>query len=284
MTPASHLRSVSRLVQKSLREWFPKGVPSRLSRSMRYSLFSGGKALRPAIALAVCDALEGKRADILPAACALEMIHTYSLIHDDLPAMDDDDMRRGKPSNHRAFDEATAILAGDALLTEAFGLIVRETPDPRVASELVLELSEAAGARGMVGGQSLDLEKSGIVEAIHEKKTAALIRAAAKMGAIAAGASSKRVAALGRYGRAVGLAFQIADDILDRSSTAQVLGKTPGKDARQGKKTFPATFGLPESRKRAKLQVQAARRAVRFLGERGNRLCDLAEWIVSRKH
>ncbi len=284
MTFESHLKSTARLVQKSLRDWFPKGVPSRLSRAMRYSLFSSGKCLRPAIALAVSDALEGNRKNILPAACALEMIHTYSLIHDDLPAMDDDDMRRGKPSNHKAFDEATAILAGDALLTAAFEIIARETPDPRLASPLVRELAQAAGANGMVGGQSLDLSRNGRVEVIHEKKTAALICASARMGAIAAGAPAKQVNALGRYGRSIGLAFQIVDDILDRSATAHILGKTPGKDAQQGKKTFPARFGLPESKKRAFNQVQAARRAVRFLGERGSRLCHLADWIISRTH
>ncbi len=284
MSLEAHLQSTAKLVHQSLRAWFPTGVPSRLSRSMRYSLFSKGKCLRPVLAITVSDAMGGKRKNILPAACALEMIHTYSLIHDDLPSMDDDDMRRGKPSNHRAFDEETAILAGDALQTAAFEILLEKTPDRKLAGDLALVLSKAAGAQGMVGGQILDLQKNARVEEIHEKKTGALLCAATKMGALAAGAKPAQQRALEKYGRSIGLAFQIMDDILDRSSTTQVLGKTPGKDAQQGKKTFPAKFGLPESRKRALSQVQAAKKAVRFLGERGNRLCDIADWIISRTH
>jgi geranylgeranyl pyrophosphate synthase len=198
--------------------------------------------------------------------------------------MDDDDMRRGKPSNHRAFDEETAILAGDALQTAAFEILLEKTPDRKLAGDLALVLSKAAGAQGMVGGQILDLQKNARVEEIHEKKTGALLCAATKMGALAAEATSTQQRALEKYGRSIGLAFQIVDDILDRSSTTQVLGKTPGKDDQQGKKTFPAKFGLPESRKRALSQVQAAKKAVRFLGERGSRLCDIADWIISRTH
>ncbi|MDP6959232.1 MAG: polyprenyl synthetase family protein, partial [Planctomycetota bacterium] len=251
MSLDAHLKSTAKLVHKSLRAWFPTGIPSRLSRSMRYSLFSKGKCLRPILAITVSDAMGGKRRNILPAACALEMIHTYSLIHDDLPSMDDDDMRRGKPSNHRAFDEETAILAGDALQTAAFEILLERTPDRKLAGELALVLSKAAGAQGMVGGQILDLQKNARVEEIHEKKTGALLCAATKMGAVAAGAPATQIIALEKYGRSIGLAFQIVDDILDRSSTTQVLGKTPGKDDQQGKKTFPARFGLPESQKRA---------------------------------
>ena len=284
MSLEAHLQSTAKLVHQSLRAWFPTGVPSRLSRSMRYSLFSKGKCLRPVLAITVSDAMGGKRKNILPAACALEMIHTYSLIHDDLPSMDDDDMRRGKPSNHRAFDEETAILAGDALQTAAFEILLEKTPDRKLAGDLALVLSKAAGAQGMVGGQILDLQKNARVEEIHEKKTGALLCAATKMGALAAGAKPAQQRALEKYGRSIGLAFQIMDDILDRSSTTQVLGKTPGKDAQQGKKTFPAKFGLPESRKRALNQIQAAKKAVRFLGERGSRLCDIADWIISRTH
>ncbi len=249
---------------------------------MRYSLLNGGKRMRPIIALTVCEALGGKGYDALPAACGLEMIHTYSLIHDDLPAMDDDDFRRGKPSNHKAFDEATAILAGDALQAAAYEVIARRTPDPALAARLVLELATAAGAVGMVGGQQLDLATTADVREIHERKTAALIAAAARMGAMAARASPTVLARLTRYGRALGLAFQIVDDILDVSGSARELGKTPGKDLQQGKKTYPAVFGLEESRGRAAALIREAHRAVDFLGEKGIRLRELADGVVSR--
>jgi geranylgeranyl diphosphate synthase type II len=248
---------------------------------MRYSLFSRCKRLRPQLAIEVCRAFGGRLRDVLPAACALEMIHTYSLIHDDLPAMDDDDFRRGKPSNHKAFDEATAILAGDALQAAAFETIAKRSP-PKVAAALVRELASAAGAAGMVGGQQLDLALRADVREIHLRKTAALITAAARMGAIAAGARDLR--AITRYGRSLGLAFQIVDDILDLSGTARELGKTPGKDARQGKKTYPAVYGLDSSRRRAESLVRDAVNAVGFLRERGKRLRDLAHRVLSRTH
>lgn len=248
---------------------------------MRYSLLDGGKRLRPLILLSVSDAHGGPRAHAMPAACAIEMIHTYSLIHDDLPAMDDDDFRRGKPSNHKAFDEATAILAGDGLLTAAFEVIARNTPPP-LAAKLVLELATAAGPIGMVGGQQLDLGTDGDVHEIHKRKTGALITAAARMGAVAAGA--KDLASITKYGRSLGLAFQIVDDILDVLGTARELGKTPGKDARQGKKTYPSLYGVEGSKRRAVHCVRAAHRAVAYLGERGQRLRDLADWVLSRTH
>ncbi|MBI2901517.1 MAG: polyprenyl synthetase family protein [Planctomycetes bacterium] len=245
---------------------------------MRYSLLDGGKRLRPILAIRTCEAFGGAEAEAMPAACALEMIHTYSLIHDDLPAMDDDDFRRGKPSCHKAFDEATAILAGDALQAAAFEVLARRGSDPR----LVLELAAAAGAAGMCGGQQLDLATGADVREIHRRKTGALLTAAVRMGAIAAGAPDRALARVTRYGRAVGLAFQIVDDILDVSGSARDLGKTPGKDARQGKKTFPALYGMEGSRLRAEACVREAVTAVAFLGERGARLRELARWILSR--
>jgi len=251
---------------------------------MRYSLLDGGKRLRPLIVLSVCDALGGRTTEAMPAACAVEMIHTYSLIHDDLPAMDDDDFRRGKRSNHRAFDEATAILAGDALQAAAFELIAKRTRDAAVAARLTFELASAAGAAGMCGGQQLDLAPKADVEEIHRRKTGALLTASARMGAIAAGAAPRTLTRITRYGRSLGLAFQIVDDILDVLGSARDLGKTPGKDARQGKRTYPARYGLEESRRRADSCVMDALRAVGFLGKRGAILKDLARWVSSRTH
>jgi len=235
-----------------------RAIPGRLLAAMEYSLLAGGKRLRPALCLscaAVCG-LEEDRA--LPFAASIELIHTYSLIHDDLPAMDNDDLRRGKPTNHKAFDEATAILAGDGLLTEAF-VCMAGTPLPpdRVLAALG-ELARAAGAAGMVGGQMLDMEYTGAgradiqeLAAMHARKTGALIRASCLCGGLLAGADAEQSAALARYGAAFGAAFQIVDDILDLTGTAEQLGKTPGKDTTQGKLTYPSLLGLERSRELA---------------------------------
>ncbi len=254
---------------------------------MRYSVFGGGKRLRPALAIMTCDALRGMRANVLPSAAAIEMIHTYSLIHDDLPAMDDDDFRRGRPSCHKAFDEATAILAGDGLLTLAFETIATHTNDARLVGALVKELSIGAGHAGMVGGQQLDLagsKRSGPAElqAIHRRKTAALLTSSVRLGAIAARATPSQLASLTTYGRSLGLAFQIVDDILDETGTVVQLGKTPGKDARQGKATYPALYGIEESRQRAARLIDGARRALQFLGSRGAELDAIARFMSER--
>jgi len=254
---------------------------------MRYSVFGGGKRLRPALAILACEALGGTRAAALPAACALEMIHTYSLIHDDLPSMDDDDFRRGRPSCHRAFDEATAILAGDALQAEAFGTITRRVRRAPLAAGLVLELAEAAGSVGMVGGQVLDLAGSSSsdaksLERIHRLKTAAMFRGAARMGALSAGAAPGPVNRLGDFGERLGLAFQIVDDILDVSGTAGELGKTPGKDSAQDKATYPALFGVEPSRRRAELLARQALKAIAPLATKGRALAELANFVVAR--
>jgi geranylgeranyl diphosphate synthase type II len=231
---------------------------------MRYTLFNAGKRLRPQIVLEVCRALGGRAQDALPAACALEYIHTYSLIHDDLPAMDDDDVRRGRPSSHRKFDEATAILAGDALQAAAFETLSRgPRPGPMAAA-----LARAAGAAGMVGGQQLDLAPRADVGEIHLKKTAALFEACGALGALSAG--SRRVAELARFGRHLGLAFQAVDDILDASE--------------RGRRNVAALYGLQEARRRAARETAAAKAALAFLGKKGDRLRRIADFILSRDH
>jgi geranylgeranyl diphosphate synthase type II len=290
MDPAERILSkLSRVADAALNRFLPKASasPSRLHEAMRYSVFGGGKRLRPALAIMTCDALQGRRDNVLPAAAALEMIHTYSLIHDDLPAMDDDDVRRGRPSCHKAFDEATAILAGDGLLTLAFEVIATRTEDRALAGPLVAELAIGAGHAGMVGGQQLDLAGSTTSNAaqlqqIHLRKTAALLTAAVRMGAIAAKASPAALRALTTYGKSLGLAFQIVDDILDEIGTAEQLGKTPGKDAKQGKATYPAIFGLDASRRKAAALIARARRRLGFLGPRGAALDAVARFIVER--
>jgi geranylgeranyl diphosphate synthase type II len=261
--------------------------PPRLAEAMRYSVLGGGKRIRPALALAACATVGGDEPDAMPFACALELIHTYSLIHDDLPAMDDDDLRRGQPTSHRVFGEAMAILAGDALHTLAFDLVLRETPDAEVARHLGRTLAEAAGFKGMVGGQVEDLAGGGVVpdaerlQRIHEQKTAALIEAAIRGGAIAGGAAPDTVDALSRYGRALGLAFQITDDVLDETGTAEELGKTPGKDRREGKMTYVALEGVEAARARAAAAMDRALAAIADLPS-ADLLVGLARFVTSR--
>ncbi len=289
MTLASFLAETRELVDAALDRFLPSvdDEPCRLHAAMRYSVLGGGKRLRPAIARAACRAAGGTDGDVLPAACALEMLHTYSLIHDDLPALDDDALRRGQPTCHREFDEATAILAGDALQTLAFDVLARHTPRASARTPLVLALAEAAGTRGMVGGEIADLEAEGrtpkkdLVEWIHGRKTAALFRAAACMGGLSAGGGEAVLDALGRYGEALGLAFQIVDDVLDETSDAQTLGKGAGKDRVTGKMSYPAAVGLDASRDRARALAEEAKRAVDDLGA-GQRLADLAEFAITR--
>ena len=233
------------------------GIPDRLREAIEYTLSSPGKRIRAAVVLWCCEVAAGKvNRDAETAAAAIEMVHTYSLVHDDLPAMDDDDYRRGKPSCHKAFDEATAILTGDALLTMAFELLATKISEPAKAVEMIKTLAEAAGPAGMVAGQMADIlaentePDAPAIEYIHINKTAKMFCASALLGAIAGGASGQQKELLGRFGLKLGLGFQIADDILDVSSTSSELGKTAGKDAKQGKLTYPAVFGLEQSRKK----------------------------------
>lgn len=274
-----------------------KEIPSRLSDAMRYSLLAGGKRLRPVLCLAVARACAPDRAEeiteaVLPFAAGLEMIHTYSLIHDDLPAMDDDDLRRGHPTCHKAFDEATAILAGDALLTNAFSYMTRAKVPADVLLEAVRLTSEAAGAAGMAGGQMLDLEGEGKklsleeLRILNEKKTGALLFNACECGAVLAGASQKQRAAARRYGSELGIAFQITDDILDVVGDEATVGKEVRHDAESDKATWPSLVGLEKARELARMHCEAAEQALNgvFSGPDADFLRETSRKLVNRTH
>ncbi len=276
-------------VEAALHDLLPSGPESVrvIDEAARYSLFAGGKRLRPSLLLATCEALGGDVANALPAACAIEMIHTYSLIHDDLPAMDDDELRRGNLTCHVKFGEAMAVLAGDLLATTAFEVIAAHTPNQSMVSSLVLELTRAAGCRGMIGGQVLDLLSENAepeisrVRDIHRMKTGALLAASVRLGGIAAGCTDEHLDRVTQYGEAIGLAFQIVDDILDVESDAATLGKTVGKDREQAKMTFPACIGLDQSRAEADALVAEAVALIAPLDTKGD-LVRLADFIVTR--
>ena len=299
----SHLKSYferwKEEVDRSLDRFLPsdRESPQTIHKAMRYSVFAGGKRLRPILMIASAETcgLNGKK--VLPTACAMEMIHTYSLIHDDLPAMDDDDLRRGRPTNHKVFGEAIAILAGDALLTQAFNLISKNDKiTPSVIPAAIEAISQGAGSRGMVGGQVTDIEMGEgqwtkrphkkqveILKTIHESKTAALIQASIMAGAILAGANRKPLKHLSDYGRKAGLAFQIADDILDVVGNKELLGKR-GSDRENRKLTYPAVFGLERSRRQALELVKDAKQSLKIFGKRAEILNELADYIVERTH
>jgi geranylgeranyl diphosphate synthase type II len=286
---AAYIADRSALVDLALDQWLPRANtrPASLHKAMRYSVFAGGKRLRPVLCLAAAEACGGSIKAALPAACALECVHTYSLIHDDLPCMDDDDLRRGKPTSHKVFGEAVAVLAGDALLAMAFEILCK-SPRPLLPA-LVNELARAAGSRALVAGQTADLEAEGRllgkrdVLFIHEGKTAAMIAAATRMGAITADGSVKKQATLGAFGRGLGLAFQIVDDILDATQTTSQLGKSAGKDARDAKSTFPAAVGMDAARAEARRLTRAAQRALDPLGSKASVLRQLADHLLSRE-
>jgi geranylgeranyl diphosphate synthase type II len=264
--------------------------PAVLKDAMGHSLFSEGKRIRPILALATCEAKNGRTATVLPFACAIEMIHTYSLIHDDLPCMDNDDMRRGKPTCHRLFGEAVALLAGDALLTEAFRVMVdpgfSSHMPPAVAREILYEIARAAGAEGMIAGQVVDVLYEGkegtrsILDYIHRNKTAALIGAAVRVGALAAEATSQELQKFTRYGESLGLAFQIGDDLLDAEGDEKIVGKKLRKDVT--KQTYIKHYGVEHSRARLDELVNEAVQAVAFLGPAGQVLTELAEFVGKR--
>lgn len=265
--------------------------PDRLREAMAYSLLAGGKRLRPLLTLFACNAAGGDPERALPAACALEMVHTYSLIHDDLPAMDNDDFRRGRPTNHKVFGEALAILAGDALLTLAFEVVARDVTPPAVAAACCADLASAAGPCGMVAGQVVDLEaeQGGLttlaeLEAIHRRKTGRLITCALTMGAQIAQTDSDSLARLRTFGQCVGLAFQITDDLLDVAGDAGKLGKGVRKDAAAGKLTYPGLLGVAESRRRAEALIDEAEALLTPFGERGASLIQLARFVGKRDH
>jgi geranylgeranyl diphosphate synthase, type II len=278
--------------EAALDRWVPAESedPSVIHRAMRYSLFAGGRRIRPLLAMAAAEAVSDAPVGIESAACALELIHTYSLIHDDLPALDNDDLRRGRPTCHKVFGDAMAILAGDALLTLAFEVLSKlDGVDAATRVRLVEELATASGTvGGMIGGQVNDLEGEGkfptahLLESIHRAKTGALLRASVRMGAIYAGATGEQLAALTGYGEHVGLAFQIVDDVLDVEQPSEALGKTAGKDAQQHKITFPAVYGLERSREMAEEERRNAHLALAGFDERAERLRQLADLVVRR--
>ena len=297
-------------VDRALEAYLPRPpvCPPLIAEAMRYSVMAGGKRLRPVLTLASAEAIAwasgGDEADLarvagyaMPAACAIELIHTYSLIHDDLPSMDDDTLRRGRPTLHVVHGEGIAILAGDGLLADAFSLMAREPVDEGDADfssrklRVIQLVADAAGSQGMVGGQAIDLQAAGrrgsldgdALKAMHAMKTGALIRAASAAGAIMAGASAPLVDAIDRYARSLGLAFQIIDDILDVEGAADQIGKTAGKDAASGKPSYPALFGLEESRRRARESIDTARHALTDAALAYPPLLDLAEWVESRR-
>jgi len=289
-----YLKEKRSLVEQALQECMPEptGLAGEVVKSMRYSLFAGGKRIRPILCIAGAEAVGGSADDVLPVACALELIHSYSLIHDDLPAMDNDDFRRGKPTNHKVFGEAIAILAGDGLLTLGFNLIARyglEKQGDRAALLRTIDLiASAVGYRGMVGGQAVDITYEGkepdptVVEYIHRHKTGALIAASVTSGTILAGGTDEEVRAINRYGQEIGLVFQIADDVLNIEGNQDTLGKGIGSDQQRGKITYPAAFGIVESKR---IQKHLTDQAVGFLDgfdDRANPLRELAKYIIRR--
>ncbi|MFQ6048363.1 MAG: polyprenyl synthetase family protein [Phycisphaerae bacterium] len=263
-------------------------IPAPLAEAMRYSVFAGGKRFRPALLLACSQACGGSVERALPAAAALECAHTFSLIHDDLPAMDDDDLRRGKPTSHRVFGEAMAILAGDALLALAFEILAAQPNQPALAARLSGELASAVGWGGMIGGQAADLlgqhqnPTPQRVQYIHRRKTARLIQCACRMGAMIADADAPRLNALSRYGLELGLAFQIVDDLLDATSSSQAAGKRTGKDSPAGKQTYPRVVGIQRSRAAAASAVDSAINALAPLGPQAEELILLARFVLER--
>jgi geranylgeranyl diphosphate synthase type II len=290
-----YLRSRQAMVDRYLDGEFRPGVgcPAALSEAMRYSLLAGGKRLRPILVLLACDAAGGDERQALPAAAAVEMVHTYSLIHDDLPAMDDDDLRRGRPTCHKVYGEATAILAGDALLTLAFEVLATGFP-PATAAACCRELAQGAGAAGMVGGQVEDLaweKQGGSLEALknlHGRKTGALFRACLRLGLTVAqgerpgGPDAALVQGLDGYGKCFGMIFQITDDLIDVESSAEKTGKRTQKDATRGKLTFPGFLGVEESRRAALELAREAEEHLRPLGSRTTRLAALARYVLTR--
>ncbi|MCC5607436.1 polyprenyl synthetase family protein [Nostoc sp. CHAB 5834] len=291
---AAYLKERQKLCDTALDQAIPIIYPEKIYEAMRYSLLAGGKRVRPILCLATCEMIGGTIEMAMPTACAVEMIHTMSLIHDDLPAMDNDDYRRGKLTNHKVYGEDVAILAGDGLLALAFEFVAIETPQS-VKRELVLQviarLGRALGAAGLVGGQVVDLESEGksdisleTLNFIHKHKTAALLEACVVCGGIIAGASPEDVQRLTRYAENIGLAFQIIDDILDITSTQEQLGKTAGKDQKAQKVTYPSLWGLEESRSKAQELVKAACAELEPFGERAKSLQAIAHFIISRNN
>jgi geranylgeranyl diphosphate synthase type II len=289
----AYLETRCALVDQALDRLLPAehAVPATLHKAMRYSIFAGGKRLRPVLVLAAAEACNGAHENALPAACAVECLHTYSLIHDDLPCMDDDDLRRGRPTSHKVFGEAIAVLAGDALQALAFESVSRMSPASAFSgADYVFELAQAAGSRHLIAGQVMDLEGEGRklsadqLRAIHEGKTAALLTCCARLGGMSAGCTPAQLDALTRFGHALGLAFQVIDDILDVTQTSEKLGKTAGKDVTAEKATYPSILGLEASRAEADRLTAQAHQAIAPFGEAAHPLKLIADHLLAREH
>ncbi|MBR8830791.1 MAG: Farnesyl diphosphate synthase [Chroococcopsis gigantea SAG 12.99] len=290
---ANYLQEKKVLVESALSDSLAIGKPEKIYEAMRYSLLAGGKRLRPILCLATCELMGGTISMAMPTACALEMIHTMSLIHDDLPAMDNDDYRRGKLTNHKVFGEDIAILAGDGLLAYAFEYVATQTRNvpPERIIDVIARLGRTVGAAGLVGGQVLDLESEGKTDInaqtlsfIHSHKTGALLETSVVSGAILGGAKAEEVQRLSRYAQNIGLAFQIIDDILDITATDEELGKTAGKDLQAQKATYPSLWGIEESRKQAQNLVDSAIEELQGFSDSANPLRAIAQYIVTRKN
>ncbi|TMP92007.1 MAG: polyprenyl synthetase family protein [Verrucomicrobia bacterium] len=294
MNLKAYLRSRRKEIDRALDYYLPKTnvKPATLHKAMRYSLFAGGKRLRPILCLAAAEACRGKVSNALPLACALECIHTYSLVHDDLPSMDNDDYRRGRPTCHKVFGEGIAVLAGDALLTIAFEIVSRAKPAPRYDMSILLrEIAVAAGSQKLIAGQVADLEAEGRkvkrdqLRFIHENKTAAILKSSIRLGAMSANADAKKLRAVTQFGHGLGLAFQVIDDILDVTQSSEILGKSAGKDIAAKKATYPAVIGLEKSRAEARRLTRQAHDALSvFRDGEAEPLHCLANYLLEREY
>jgi geranylgeranyl diphosphate synthase, type II len=289
-----YLRTRQKEIDRALDRYLPKAntKPVTLHKAMRYSLFAGGKRLRPILCLAAAEACHGNVSSALPLACAVECIHTYSLVHDDLPSMDNDDFRRGRPTCHKVFGDGIAVLAGDALLTIAFEIVSIAKPAPRYSISILLrEIAIAAGSQKLIAGQVADLEAEGRkvkrdqLRFIHENKTAAMLKSSVRLGAMTANADAKRLSAITQFGQRLGLAFQVIDDILDVTQTSEILGKSAGKDVAAKKATYPAVIGLEKSRAEARRLTREAHDALSvFRGNEAEPLHALANYLLEREY
>ncbi len=290
----TYLRTRQKQIDRALDRYLPKAntKPATLHKAMRYSLFAGGKRLRPILCLAAAEACGGNVDDALPLACALECIHTYSLVHDDLPSMDNDDFRRGRPTCHKVFGDGIAVLAGDALLTVAFEIVSKAKPTPSYdISTLLREIAVAAGSQKLIAGQVADLEAEGKkvkrdqLQFIHENKTAAILKSSVRLGAMSANADARKLSAITRFGQRLGLAFQIIDDILDVTQTSEILGKSAGKDAAAKKATYPGVIGLQKSCEEARRLTRQAHNALSvFSSSDAEPLHVLANYLLEREY
>ena len=293
MDLAEYLKGAIAEVDEAMDGFLPDANerPGVMHEAMRYCVFAGGKRLRPVLCIAAAEACGGVRESAFAAACSVELMHTYSLVHDDLPCMDDDDLRRGRATCHKVYGEGMAVLCGDALLTEAFAVIAKADGTERYgAGDMVAELALTGGSRKLIGGQVLDLEGEGKklsleeLVRIHEAKTAALLACSVRLGGMSANATADELAALTTFGHSLGLAFQVIDDILDVTQTTEKLGKTAGKDEAVEKATYPAVVGLEKSREEAERLTAEALGALEIFGEKGARLREIAEWMLVRDY